>query len=162
MSRRSFNGPVRCLLWLSGFTVALAVPRTTAAGQDADATSFVHPAATAVAADPTTGQPGGGKEDRPRKKRDKLRFHWRGASLDYGRKVRLDFRSRFRGEVRGSDAAITKEELDTLDIPRHRVGFDGQVMGALAFKVDRELDSTNHLGVPTDPWRDVYFDITQL
>jgi phosphate-selective porin OprO/OprP len=32
----------------------------------------------------------------------------------------------------------------------------------MAFKVDREIESTNSVGTPTPPWRDVYFDITQL
>jgi phosphate-selective porin OprO and OprP len=161
MLRRSVVGPFSCALLLTGL-IALA-PRM-AAAQEADTTSIVQPtAAISSAVDPDSGtaQPDTDKPE-TRKKRDKLRLHWRGASMDYGRKVRLDFRSKFRGEVRGSDAAITKEELDALDIPRHRVGFDGQVMGALKFKVDRELDSTNHLGLPTDPWRDVYFDVTQL
>jgi phosphate-selective porin OprO and OprP len=160
MLRRSFPGPFSCALLLSGVVIALA-PRMSAA-QEADATSFVQPTAPSSAVEPGAEQPDTDKPETRKRKGDKLRLHWRGASLEYGRKVRLDFRSKFRGESRASDAAITKETLDSLDIPRRRVGFDGQVMGALAFKVDRELDSTNHLGLPTDPWRDVYFDVTQL
>ena len=52
--------------------------------------------------------------------------------------------------------------LDELDIPRRRVGFDGRILQAAAFKVDYEIDSANHLEKPTPPWRDVYIDITQL
>jgi len=161
MLRRSCDGPVRGLLLIAALAAVLAVPLTAAAAQDADG-SVIVPTAPSSGVESKAEQPDGEKIEPRRKKRDKLKFHWRGASLEYGKKARLDFRSKFRGEVRGSDAAITKEALDTLDIPRHRVGFDGQILGALAFKVDRELDSTNHLGIPNDPWRDVYVDITQL
>ena len=60
-----------------------------------------------------------------------------------------------RGEFRSSDAAISKDTLNTLDIARRRVGVEGEVLKALAFKIDRELSSI-------DPWRDVYIDVTQL
>jgi len=139
--------------------VAAAFTPRVAVAQDVEvASSFDQPAAEVSSEKEQSVDP----TEHVRRKRNKLRLHWRSASLDYQRKFRLDFRSKFRGETRGSDAAVTREELDTLDIPRHRVGFDGQILSAVAFKVDRELDSTNHLGVPTDPWRDVYFDVTQL
>src|SRR5262249_16197841 len=129
-------------------------------------TSFDQPSSSDSAAQPAVGaserEQSVEQTEHVRRKRNKLRLHWRSASLDYQRKFRIDFRSKFRGEVRGSDAAVTREELDALDIPRHRVGFDGQILNALAFKVDRELHSTNHLGLPTDPWRDVYYDVTKL
>ena len=67
-----------------------------------------------------------------------------------------------RAENRASDAAITKDVLGGLDIPRRRIGVDGHILQAVAFKIDRELDSTTAAGTPTTPWRDVYFDITKL
>jgi hypothetical protein len=169
MPRRSWNGPGPCFLLLTGLTVALALPRAVAAGQESAPTPLVQPIAPGVAADLAVEhdsgdkQPESGKETvSVKKKRDTLKFHWRSASVDYGKKVRIDFRSKIRGEVRASDAEITKEALDELDIPRHRVGFDGRVLNALAFKVDREIESTNSVGTPTPPWRDVYVDVTQL
>jgi phosphate-selective porin OprO/OprP len=167
MTRRSWNGFPPCFLLLAGLTTALVVPRGAAASQDPAATAFVGAIAPSFAADPATeksgqNQVGDKAKARVKKKGDKLKFHWRSASLDYGKKARIDFRSKMRAEARASDAAITKEALDELDIPRRRVGFDGQVLNALAFKVDREIESTNSAGTPTSPWRDVYFDITQL
>src|SRR5207244_2824096 len=147
----------------------LAAVRVAAAGQDAAAMPLVGPIAQTVVPEADATQetreqqpPEGVKAREPRKKRDKLRLHWRSASLDYGKKFRIDFRSRMRAEVRASDAAVTKDALDELDIPRRRVGFDGRILQAAAFKVDYEIDSANHLGKPTPPWRDVYIDITQL
>jgi len=165
MSCRSFSGYALCCCGLA-VLACTSTPRA-AAAQNVDVTSFESPTSSGSAAEPGA-EPDSDKEqsveqtEHVRRKRNKLRLHWRSASLDYQRKFRIDFRSKFRGEVRGSDAAITNEELDQLDIPRHRVGFDGQILSAVAFKVDRELDSTNHLGQPNDPWRDVYLDVTQL
>ena len=153
MTRRSWNGPAPCFLRLAGLTVALAVPPVAAFGQDGASTSAVASTATRANAEPADEQQGA--QTTPRKSGDRLKFRWRSAALEYGRKARIDFRARFRAEMRASDAAITKDTIDDLDIPRKRVGVDGQIMGALAFKVDRELDSTN-------PWRDVYVDVTKL
>src|SRR5690242_19953932 len=144
MSCRSFSGYALCCCGLAVLACTFA-PRA-AAAQNVDVTSFESPTSSGSAAEPGA-EPDSDKEqsveqtEHVRRKRNKLRLHWRSASLDYQRKFRIDFRSKFRGEVRGSDAAITNEELDQLDIPRHRVGFDGQILSAVAFKVDRELDS---------------------
>jgi hypothetical protein len=169
MTRRSWSGPAPCFLIIAGLATALAPPRMAAAGQDAAATPFVQtmalfvqPMALNFVAEPSAEQTSdekeqtvGEKKETGNKKGDRLKPRWRSASLEYGKKVRLDFRSRMRGEVRASDAAITKEALDELDIPRRRIGVDGAILSAVAFKVDRELDRT-------DPWRDAYVDITQL
>ena len=144
MTRRFWNGPGPCVLLLAGLT--LASPRA-AAGQDSAAAASARLVAPSAESEAEQGS--------APKKKEKVKFRARDASLQYGRKFHLDFRTRMRGEVRGSDAAITKEALNELDIPRRRVGVEGEVMKALAFKVDRELDRT-------DPWRDVYFDVTQL
>src|SRR5207249_1565242 len=121
MTRRSWNGPAPFFLLLAALTAALAPSRMAAAGQDAAAIPFVPPMALSYSAEPSADQTSGEKKENGKKKRDKLKLHWRSASLDYGKKVRIDFRSKFRGETRASDAAVTQDVLDTLDIPRHRV-----------------------------------------
>jgi phosphate-selective porin len=142
--------------------VAAVIPPPAAAAQEADPASIILPIVAGGDADPSAEPQGSEPKEIPSKPKDRLKLHWQGASVEFAKKVRLDFRAKFRGEVRGSDAAVTRDVLDQLDIPRHRIGFDGQILGAVAVKVDRELDSTNHLGVPTNPWRDVFFDVTQL
>jgi phosphate-selective porin OprO/OprP len=144
-------------LRLAGLTVALALPPIAAAAQDGAATPTATPAAPAA---PAASEAAADEEQAvpprmPPKPGDRIRFRWRSAALEYGRKARIDLRARFRAEMRTSDAAITKAVLNDLDIPRKRIGVDGQVMGALAFKVDRELDDTN-------PWRDAYVDVIKL
>lgn len=155
MFRRSWHGPVPHRLRLAGLAIALTLPPIAAAGQDRAATPTVTAAApAATAADETAEQPQAAPRTPP-KSGDRIRFRWRSAALEYGRKARIDFRTRFRAEMRTSDAAITKDVINDLDIPRKRIGVDGQILGALAFKVDRELDSTN-------PWRDAYVDVIKL
>src|SRR5881628_1484939 len=141
ITHRSREGSARrCLL--ASLMIPLAALRVAAAGQDAAAMPLVGPIAQTVVPEADAAQgtreqppPEGVTAREPRKKRDKLKLHWRSASIDYGKKFRIDFRSRLRGEVRASDAAVTKEVLDELDIPRRRVGFDGRILQAAAFKV---------------------------
>src|SRR2546425_966634 len=117
MTRRSWSGFPSCFLVLAGLTTALAEPRGAAASQDPAPTSFVGAIAPSFAVDPATDlergeqQEGDKKKASVKKRGDKLKFHWRSGSLDYGKKARIDFRSKMRAEVRGSDAAITKEAL---------------------------------------------------
>ena len=153
MTRRSWNGPVPCLLRRAGLTAALMLPTVAAFGQDA--ASAPPATSTAAQAEADSADDQGTQPPPPRRPGDRVKFRWRSAALEYGRKVRIDFRTRLRAETRASDAAIVKDSINDLDIPRKRIGVDGQVMGALAFKVDRELDDT-------DPWRDVYVDVTKL
>src|SRR5262245_10803191 len=87
---------------VAGLTVSLWCPRV-AAGQDSAGAQFVGHIAPSLASDAAAEQarkeqeePGGVKERR-RKKGDKLKLHWRSASLEYGKKLRLDFRSKIRG-----------------------------------------------------------------
>ena len=68
--------------------------------------------------------------------------------------VRIDFRARFQGDVRRSDAPFEDED-DSLDVARRRIGIAGEVANLLAFQVERELGSDV-------PWRDVYFDYRQF
>jgi phosphate-selective porin OprO and OprP len=156
MFRRSWHGPVPHILRLAGLTIALTLPPIAAAGQDRTSTPAAAPVATpAPAASDETSEEQQATPRTPPKPGDRIRFRWRSAALEYGRKARIDFRARFRAETRASDAAIVKDSINDLDIPRKRIGVDGQVMGALAFKVDRELDDI-------DPWRDVYLDVTKI
>src|SRR5262245_16810525 len=158
------------LVLLAPFVMVIAQGRVASAADDPRSTLLVtQPMAPADSDDAAAGEassqqpPGGAPRNEPRKRGDKLKLRWRSASLEYGKKLRIDFRTRLRAETRASDAAVTKEELDSLDIPRRRVGFDGEILKAVAFKVDYELDAINSAGAPTDrPWKDVYFDITQL
>jgi len=153
MVPRSWDGPARVLLFAS--IAAFAGAARPASAQTATA-------AVDSADEQGTPQPPINPPTEAKRKADKFKLHWQSASVDYGKKFRLYFRAKFRGETRASDAEVTKEVLDQLDIPRRRIGFDGRILEAVRFKVDRELDSHNHLDVPTDPWRDVYIDVTQL
>jgi phosphate-selective porin len=141
------------LLRLATLTAALVLPSVAAFGQDAASTPPA--ASTAPHAEADSADDQGTQPPPPRKSGDRMKFRWRSAALEYGRKARIDFRTRLRAETRASDAAIVKDSINDLDLPRKRIGVDGQVMGALAFKVDRELDGT-------EPWRDVYVDVTKI
>jgi phosphate-selective porin OprO and OprP len=167
MAHPFWNGSAASCVLLAGLLTTLGPSRMAAAGQDD--TPLVRAVAPRFADSPAFAerdnreeQESGAKSEGGKGRGDTLKVHWRGASLDYGKKFRLNFRAKIRGEVRASDAAITKDALDELDIPRHRVGFDGRILNAATFKVDREIESTNSAGTPTPPWRDVYFDVTQL
>jgi phosphate-selective porin OprO and OprP len=169
MARPRLNGSAGSRVLLAGLLMALGSPRVVGAGQDAAPTPLVPAVAPMFAAVLSTAEADHGEQQEsgtnpPKDKGsgDTLKFHRRSASLEYGRKFRLNVRAKIRGEVRASDAAITKDALNELDIPRHRFGFDGQVLDALRFKVDSEIESTNSAGMPTSPWRDVYVDVTQL
>ena len=84
-----------------------------------------------------------------------VEFRW-GAhpSLRFKDTVRIDFRGRFQGDVRRSDAPFEDED-ETLDVARRRIGIDGEIRNLLAFQVERELASDV-------PWRDVYVDYRQF
>ena len=161
MTRRSGNGPVPCFVLVAVFALVFAPTQQAAAAQDAasnpGAVASAPRAATETAREPEGDdqQPTNQQEGTVRK-RERARFRLRDASWQYGRKIRVDFKTRMRGEFRTSDATISKDALDTLDIARRRIGVEGEVMKAVAFKVDHEL------AAPHDPWRDVYADITQL
>lgn len=72
-------------------------------------------------------------------------------SLRAGRWLRIDFRARFQGDVRRSDALIVKEGEGALDIARRRVGIEGRLLNDIDFQIERELHRD-------DPWRDVYIN----
>src|SRR5205809_3774898 len=99
MRCQSRNGSARCHLLLAALTAGLSLPRAAAAAQDPAPTPVVGPITPRAEAEPAAEQGSAKKEDTRKKKREKLKFHWRSASVDYGKKVRLDFRSKIRGEV---------------------------------------------------------------
>lgn len=164
MTCRSGYGPIPCFVVVAALTTAFAQTRVAAAAQDAAPAPFAasiaavrfaaDPAADPETADPETTAQAAQREGTA-KRADKARFRLRDVSLQYGRKFHLDFKTRMRGEFRTSDAAISKDTLDTLDIARRRIGVEGEILKAVAFKVDRELSEV-------DPWRDAYVDFTQL
>lgn len=74
-------------------------------------------------------------------------------SITSGDWLRVDFRARFQGDIRKSEAPIRGDEDGGLDIARRRVGIDGRVKH-VGFQVEYEL------GV--HEWRDVYLDYRQF
>src|SRR4029453_4171642 len=125
MTRRSWNGSARCCMLLAGLITTFAFPRAGAAGQDAPPAPLVLHitpsllAGPAVEHDDSSEQAQSGQQpETGRPRRDKPQFRWKSATLDYGRKARLNFKSRMRTESRTSDAAVTADALDVLDIPR--------------------------------------------
>lgn len=70
-------------------------------------------------------------------------------------RVRLDFRARFQGDVRNSEADLATDEQSALDIARRRVGVDGEVRGLVDFQVEYELKNQKS-------WRDVYVNYRQF
>jgi phosphate-selective porin OprO/OprP len=84
------------------------------------------------------------------------RFRWdEHPSLHFGKGTRIDFRARFQGDVRESDALLdAAEENSGLDIARRRVGIAGEIRNAVDFQVEAELGND-------EPWRDVYANYRQ-
>ncbi len=104
-----------------------------------------------------------GKKDEKTKDKDKDkareapgRFRWNEhPSLHLGRGTRIDFRARFQGDLRGSEASVDAAEDDAgLDIAKRRVGIAGEIRNTVDFQIEAELGST-------DPWRDVYANYRQ-
>src|SRR3954469_21850541 len=90
---------------------------------------------------------GGGKKQKGEKKID--RYRWEDhPSIHFGKGTHIDFRARFQGDVRSSEAAAgDAEEEAGLDIARRRVGVEGEIRNVLNYQVDAELGSDEF-------WRD--------
>lgn len=86
----------------------------------------------------------------------KWAFRWEEhPSVRLGNWLRVDFRARFQGDLRRSEASIGGREESARDIARRRVGIDGEIRGLVDFQVERELRD--------DPaWRDVYVNYRQF
>jgi phosphate-selective porin OprO and OprP len=85
-----------------------------------------------------------------------IRFRWdEHPSLHLAKGTRIEFRARFSGDVRESDAFLdAAEENSGLDIARRRVGVAGELRNAIDFQVEAELGND-------EPWRDVYANYKQ-
>jgi len=83
-------------------------------------------------------------------------FRWENhPSLHLGPGTRIDFRARFQGDLRGSEASVDLAEDETgLDIAKRRVGIAGEIRNAVDFQIEAELGSD-------DLWRDVYANYKQ-
>ena len=93
-------------------------------------------------------------QDKPRDP-EPVTFRWGDhPSLRIKDVVRIDFRGRFSGDLRRSQAPLEDED-HTIDIARRRIGVEGEVRNLLTFQVEREL--TDEV-----PWRDVYVDYRQF
>jgi phosphate-selective porin OprO and OprP len=75
-------------------------------------------------------------------------------SITAGDWLRVDFRARFQGDLRTSEAPIRGDEDGGLDIARRRVGIEGRVARIFDYQVEYELG--------THEWRDVYLDYRQF
>ena len=68
--------------------------------------------------------------------------------------VRIDFKARFQGDLRKSEAPIRGDEDGGVDIARRRVGVEGRVAKVFDYQVEYELGEQR--------WRDVYVDYRQF
>ena len=71
-------------------------------------------------------------------------------SLQAGDWLRVDFRARFQGDVRRSEAPMADEDPG-LDIARRRVGIEGRIGQRFDYQVEYELGGAGE-------WKDVYLD----
>ena len=75
-------------------------------------------------------------------------------SISAGDWLRIDFKARFQGDVRKSEASIRGDEDGGLDIARRRVGVEGRAAGILEYQVEYELGDRR--------WCDVFVDYRQF
>jgi phosphate-selective porin OprO/OprP len=75
-------------------------------------------------------------------------------SIEAGDWLRVDFRARFQGDVRKSEAPLRNDADGGLDIARRRVGVEGHVRHIFNYQVEYELGARE--------WRDVYLDYRQF
>lgn len=86
----------------------------------------------------------------------KWEFRWEEhPSVRFGNWLRVDFRARFQGDIRRSEASVGGRDENARDIARRRVGIDGGIRRLVDFQVDRELGDDQ-------PWRDVYVNYRQF
>src|SRR5687767_145683 len=92
--------------------LALFLLASRALGQAGPGAADINPAP------PQAGDP----DPRPR-----VTFRWGDhPSLRVGDMLRIDFRARFQGDLRGSDADLEEDDSE-VDIARRRIGIDGEV-----------------------------------
>jgi phosphate-selective porin OprO and OprP len=79
-----------------------------------------------------------------------LRFVWtHRPSLRAGHMFRMDFRVKLHGDFRNFSTDETP--VDTFDMPRKRIGIQGNFLRHFEYQVERELKHDN-------PWRDVFLN----
>lgn len=69
--------------------------------------------------------------------------------------LRIDFRARFQGDLRRSDAFVAEDEDVATDIAKRRVGVEGRLGQIADFQIEYELRNAV-------PWRDVYVNYRQF
>jgi phosphate-selective porin len=75
-------------------------------------------------------------------------------SLRAGDTFRLDLKGLFQLDARGF-GPVPADRKDEWDIPRRRVGLEGELFDALIeFQVEAQVDDDDH-----EPWRDVYVNV---
>jgi phosphate-selective porin len=75
-------------------------------------------------------------------------------SVQLGEWLRVDFKARFQGDVRVSEAPIGDESDASLDIARRRIGVEGRIGRRVDYQVEYEIGRQE--------WRDVYADYHQF
>jgi phosphate-selective porin OprO/OprP len=75
-------------------------------------------------------------------------------TIRIGEWLRVDFKARFQGDVRDSQAPIAGEGDGTLDIARRRVGVEGRIAERFDYQIEYEIAARE--------WRDVYVDYRQF
>jgi phosphate-selective porin OprO/OprP len=84
------------------------------------------------------------------------RFRWDNhPSIRLGPGTHIDFRARFQGDRRESDAPLADEDRSSFDIARRRIGVEGEIRNIVDFQIEREL-------VGGDAWRDVFVNYKQF
>lgn len=84
-----------------------------------------------------------------------IRFEWKEhPTLRAGKWLRADFRARFQGDVRRSEALTADETESGLDIARRRVGIEGRLAQVVDYQVEYEVGARE--------WRDLYLDYRQF
>ncbi|HVH26627.1 MAG TPA: porin [Vicinamibacterales bacterium] len=81
--------------------------------------------------------------------------------------IRIDVRARFQADVRRSyDGADVRAGLRTFELPRRRVGIEGELFNHIEFEVEREVNARELTAVELveglnqkTPWKDVYVDL---
>jgi phosphate-selective porin OprO/OprP len=75
-------------------------------------------------------------------------------SLTAGDWLRIDFKARFQGDLRKSEAPIRGDEDGGIDIARRRIGIEGRAARVFEYEAEYELG--------LHQWRDVYLDYRQF
>jgi phosphate-selective porin OprO/OprP len=96
------------------------------------------------------------KKEKKKKRGEEVGFRWKGyPTLQLGEGTHVDFRARVQYDVRPTFADATGNESSESDFARRRIAFEGEVLNAVSFQVEAELEGENR-------WRDVYANYQQF